>query len=180
MRRFRIGTFYHERPGRKPIVTTYLRDYSNAWEGCVVYHVEAETGAQAKRIAQLKRLAAEGVRAKELLQRGPDRPPKPEDIPVLAPGTVAVADLRLTTCERCWFLRKRELPIKGVGGDPFHVWTCGAAVREFVVPHDAFHDKPPVFHHVPMQCFRPDSEVIRRPADPSRGERDQSSRTRNA
>jgi hypothetical protein len=48
---FKVATFAHERKNGSKWFTAYTRDYSEQWEGCRIYHVEASSGSEAKRIA---------------------------------------------------------------------------------------------------------------------------------
>lgn len=58
---YRVGTFIidpKKRPSRSNVLA-YLRDYSPAEEGCIVYEIEAENWTIAKRIAQARRVEYE-------------------------------------------------------------------------------------------------------------------------
>lgn len=64
MATFRIGTFYEPRMGPPLIswVSAYSRWYAASWDGCIEYDIEAESGAEAKKIARAKRLEHEKAR----------------------------------------------------------------------------------------------------------------------
>lgn len=61
VREYRVGTFYYDSPpDAKPSkVACYTRYFDPTWEGCVVYIVRAESGADAKRIARGLRIKHE-------------------------------------------------------------------------------------------------------------------------
>lgn len=62
MRTYVVGTFLHRRPGRTlriSHIAAYTRDYNRSWETCKEYQVEANSGAEAKRIARERRLRDE-------------------------------------------------------------------------------------------------------------------------
>lgn len=63
MRRYKVGTFFHQLDGKDPTLVTsyraYLRDYSTAWQGCREFEIEDHNGEAAKRQAILRRMAEE-------------------------------------------------------------------------------------------------------------------------
>lgn len=59
MKTYRVGTFYHP-----PTVSAYLRDFNPAWTGCMVFHVEAESGGEATKKAKALRKDYEATRAR--------------------------------------------------------------------------------------------------------------------
>lgn len=56
---FRVATFVHERANGTKWFTAYTRMYNEAWDDCVMYEVEAASGAEAKAIANKMRKEAE-------------------------------------------------------------------------------------------------------------------------
>lgn len=54
-RTFRVGTFCHNTPGRRPLVTAATRMFGEAWAGCVVFEVEADSADEARKIAVARR-----------------------------------------------------------------------------------------------------------------------------
>jgi hypothetical protein len=49
---FKVVVFTTDRGAtRNPLVTAYTRWFNPSWEGCCLHHVEAATGAEAKRKA---------------------------------------------------------------------------------------------------------------------------------
>lgn len=65
MKTYRVGTFTHERGGKKPLIMAYLRDFNPNWEGCIVYYVAAKSGADAKKSAHSLRRRFEEEQRKE-------------------------------------------------------------------------------------------------------------------
>lgn len=61
---------------------------------------------------------------------------------------------KLTTCENC-----ENLEFYGRKGNGFY----GCSKGGFVVPHSTIGSEPE-FYRVPMQCPRPDSEVVKKEA----------------
>lgn len=63
MRTFTVGTFVDlPAPGRELCISrisAYTRDYNRAWDGCVEYTIEANSGSHAKELARAKRLEEE-------------------------------------------------------------------------------------------------------------------------
>lgn len=58
MKTFKVYTFLHPRPGkplRKGDISAYTMWANEAWKGCKVYEIEAESGAMAKVIACQRR-----------------------------------------------------------------------------------------------------------------------------
>lgn len=58
---FRVGTFPPIRGSRSKMPLCYTRWYNPAWEGCIEYTVEAESGEEAKKKAAALRRAADAV-----------------------------------------------------------------------------------------------------------------------
>ena len=64
MKTHKVATFFHARPGDedRPMlrdISAYTLWYSTSWGGCVVYDINAESGAEAKKIARKRRLEHE-------------------------------------------------------------------------------------------------------------------------
>lgn len=62
MRPFKVFTYYLPVQGKPPLksrISAYTQWANESWPGCVVYEVEAESGAMAKVRARDMRLAAE-------------------------------------------------------------------------------------------------------------------------
>lgn len=64
MKRFTVGTFFHasELRGRRLTasrINAYTSMFNPNWDGCIVYEIEAASGAEAKRIAVQRRLEHE-------------------------------------------------------------------------------------------------------------------------
>jgi len=60
LRVFAVATYYKRREGKAPRVSAYTRWYGVAWDGYRLYHVSAESGSAAKRIAIEQRRHDEG------------------------------------------------------------------------------------------------------------------------
>lgn len=56
---WKVATFYEVREGRTPRIEAYTRWYSTDWKGCKIYHVSAETGTRAKKLAIAQRRSDE-------------------------------------------------------------------------------------------------------------------------
>lgn len=50
MSKFKVGTFWHDEPGRRKGATAYTR-WSREWPGCKEYEIEAESSRDAVRQA---------------------------------------------------------------------------------------------------------------------------------
>ena len=64
---YKVGTFWRPEEGHtlvKSRINAYTMWYGREWPGCVEYYVEAESGAEAKRIAKQKRLEFEREKMK--------------------------------------------------------------------------------------------------------------------
>lgn len=62
---FKVYTFFHDRYPKKSRVTAYTRWANEEWEGCRVYQVEAQNGAEAKKRAIAQRFLDEAEKVIE-------------------------------------------------------------------------------------------------------------------
>ena len=64
---YKVGTFWVPQESRKLVksrISTYTLWYSREWPGCVEYDIKAESGTEAKRIAQQMRFEFEREKIK--------------------------------------------------------------------------------------------------------------------
>ena len=51
MKVYRVGSFWNPELGKRGRATAYTMWFDEQWSGCIIHEIEAESGAEAKKIA---------------------------------------------------------------------------------------------------------------------------------